>query len=204
MKLAAIFIVPIFYFYMSWFFPWDVFQIKSTISITYIFDIVFVFFTLLVLKKKSLVGSLDLKGTSIRVVLVLIAGIICVLLTKSIGLKSPFKYVEHLLLQILILAPIVEELVFRGAFIGVFENSKLKKPVVVYLNALLFSMSHLPALWHLPEEFHGFIGFQLFYTLVLGWVCAQSRVKTKGVLEPIILHFFFNLVFYIAVKNLVI
>ena len=62
-------------------------------------------------------------------------------------------------------------------------------------------MSHLPALWFLPEEFHGFIGFQLFYTLLLGWICAKSRVKTNGMLEPVVLHFAFNLIFYIAVKN---
>ena len=201
MKLLIVFIVPIFYFYMSWFFPWDIFQSKSTISITYVFDTFFVLTTFFIFKNKKILGKLDRKGFVFRLSAVSAIGVFCILIAKSLELKSPFKYIEYLFIQILILAPIIEEFVFRGAFIQVFENAKLKKPVIIYLNAILFSMSHLPALWFLPEEFHGFIGFQLFYTLLLGWICAKSRVKTNGMLEPVVLHFAFNLIFYIAVKN---
>jgi membrane protease YdiL (CAAX protease family) len=185
---------------MSWFFPWDIFKIESSISISYIFDIIFVTVILAILKKRNLVGRLDIKGFSVRLLATLSIAILCVGLTKIIPLNAPFKYIEFLFIQILILAPIIEELVFRAAIFEICENAKLNKQVTVLFNAILFSISHIPALWFLPVEFHSFIGFQLFYTLILGWVCAKSRLKTGGVVEPMLLHFVFNLVFYISIK----
>ncbi|MBT4792381.1 MAG: CPBP family intramembrane metalloprotease, partial [Halobacteriovoraceae bacterium] len=103
-------------------------------------------------------------------------------------------------LQLLLLAPLIEELVFREGFVALFEKFKLNKILILSLNSILFSLSHLPALWHLPVEFHSFIAFQVFYTLILGWICTKVRIETKGLALPIIHHFLFNLIFYVALK----
>ena len=202
MSIALAFIVPIFYFYMSWFFPWDTFQVESSISITYVFDIIFGIVTLLIYKKKNLIGSIDKVLFLKHMGVVIGLGICLVGFSLLVKFNAPFKFIDHLFIQILVLAPIIEELVFRGAIFEVHANSKLKKMAIIGLSSVLFSISHTPALWHLPSEFHSFIIFQLFYTLILGWICAYSRALTGGIVAPISLHFGFNLVFYIAITQL--
>ena len=103
-------------------------------------------------------------------------------------------------LQMLILAPIVEELVFRGAIYEVFKLAEVKIWVNNLINSLIFATSHAAGFFVLPEEFHSFVHFQIQYTFVLGHLCAKSRERTHGVLEPILLHFAFNLIFYVCVK----
>lgn len=196
----SLIIAPIFYFYMSWFFPWDIINVKSTISISYLFDIFFAATIFLSLKKKPKIGYFKKNSSIFMSLSTIILGIICVSLTKQIGFKAPFKYIDYLFVQILILAPIIEELVFRGAFMELAENAKLSSRVSLTFNALLFSFSHASALWHLPNEFKNFIWFQILYTLILGFICARSRLSSGGILKPILLHFGFNLVFYVAIK----
>ncbi len=194
-------LVAIFYFSVSWFFPWDTIQFKSSISVSYVFDILFVAVIFFALKKRVYVGKLDKTKSFLRIVFISLFGFACVIFTKNFGLLSPFKYVDNLFLQILILAPLIEELVFRGAFLDICEKYNISKQVALFSNAFLFCISHSSALWYLGSEFHPFIYFQLFYTLVLGWVCAKARIETKGLLEPILLHLSFNIIFYLAVTS---
>jgi membrane protease YdiL (CAAX protease family) len=64
--------------------------------------------------------------------------------------------------------------------------------------ASIFAFSHLVGLTVLPSEYVPFIGFQVFYTFVLGVICGQSLLRFGSVLAPIFMHFLFNLSFYIA------
>lgn len=199
MNYLVILLVPTFYFLMSWSFPWDKFQFNSTVSVAYIFDALFGVSVLYAFKKKEVIGKLSLVGSAIRSLAIASCGAACVYAIIVTGLNSPFRFIEHPILQLLIFAPILEELVFRGAFFETFQKMRLRGEVAHSLNTILFSFSHITGLWFLPSEFHSFIVFQMFYTLLLGWVCTKSREKTGGVVEPIILHFIFNLVFYIGV-----
>jgi membrane protease YdiL (CAAX protease family) len=52
----------------------------------------------------------------------------------------------------------------------------------------------------LPVEYVPFIGFQVFYTFVLGVICGQALLRFHSVLAPICMHFVFNLAFYIALQ----
>ena len=192
---------PFFYFAIAWFFPWDLIQWDSSISISYLFDILFVLIVTVSFKLFHFEFSLHLKGLIARSVAIIAAAIFSMFLINLFGLKAPFKYVENLALQILILAPIIEELIFRQAFYGVFSRYFEHPRHNLLLNSFLFSLSHLPAIWILPDEFKSFIIAQLFYTFLLGWLCAKSRMKSRTIFEPIVLHFIFNLLFYIAVKK---
>jgi membrane protease YdiL (CAAX protease family) len=185
---------------MSWGFPWQKIQFHSTISVTYLFDFVFAASVFMLTKKKHIFGKLELSGTLIRSAAVLAVAICCVLFIKGVGLLTPFKFIEHQVFQLLLFAPLLEEAVFRGAFYEAFYKVHLKPDIIIMLNTILFSFSHVTGYWFLPGEFHGFITFQIFYTLILGWICSKSRFKTYGILEPILLHFLFNLVFYIGVQ----
>lgn len=196
-----IWVLPVIYFSIAWVFPWSYFQWDSSISVSYIFDIVFVAIVTFSLRLFNFRFYFQPRGLFARSVAVLGAASFSLFIINLFGLKAPFKYVDHLFLQILILAPIIEELVFRQAFFGAFQKYFHKENHNLILNSFLFSVSHLPAIWFLPPEFKSFIFVQLIYTFLLGWMCAKSRLKSKAVYEPILLHFLFNLVFYLAVTK---
>ena len=196
-----IWVLPVIYFGTAWFFPWDLFQWNSSISVAYIFDITFVALITFSFRLFDFKVFIHPKGLFARSIAVLGAASFSLFIVNLFGLKAPFKYVDNLFVQILILAPIVEELIFRHAFYGVFNKYFRNTNHNLLLNSLLFSLSHLPAIWFLPPEFKSFIIAQLVYTFFLGWLCAKSRLKSRAVYEPIFLHFLFNLIFYLAVTR---
>jgi membrane protease YdiL (CAAX protease family) len=102
------------------------------------------------------------------------------------------------------LAPIIEEFVFRFAFYEILKKKVANRKTLYFLNALLFSISHAGALSVLPKEFFPFIFFQIGYTFILGWICTKAKDDSNSIVEPIILHFVFNFLFYLAVVNQVI
>lgn len=196
-----ILLLPFIYFAIAWFFPWNHFQWESSISVSYVFDILFVITTSLVFKLNQLKFFWHPRGLIARSIAIIFFAVFTIFMVNLFGLKTPFKYIENLFLQLLILAPIIEELVFRHTFFALFEKKILNKNINMVLNSFLFSISHLPALWLIPDEFQNFIILQLFYTFVLGWLCSKSRLKSRAVYEPVFLHFIFNLTFYFAVIN---
>jgi len=192
---------PIIYFSISWFFPWDKIQWDSTISISYIFDLLFVTLSCFYYKNFFNFSNLDIKGGISRVIGVSILAAISLLITSLSAIKSPFGYIEHLVLQILVLAPIIEEFVFRQGIFIAMEKYFKNKNFLLLSNSIFFSLSHMPALFILPEEFKSFIHIQLVYTFFLGWICTKARLKNGNVGESIVLHFIFNLFFYFAVSS---
>ncbi len=191
------------YFILSWFFPWERFQVDSTISISYLWDLLFCVLLgvgyRLPLKGPQI--KKQLKGLLPRGIGTLFLAIGSILFVQMSNTLSPFKYLERPVLQLLVLAPLVEEFVFRYAIMGASLVALDSRKKAVLLSAVLFSISHLPGLWHLPEPFKPFIYIQLVYTFFLGWIIAKARVRTGGVWEPVALHFLFNLCFYIAVTK---
>ena len=77
------------------------------------------------------------------------------------------------------LAPVCEELVFRGLMISSLEGAT-KKWVAVIISAVLFSVVHLPSL------------IALGYTFLLGLVLGFVYVRTKSLIPCILLHMAFN------------
>lgn len=201
LKYLAVFLIPMVYFLILWLVPWQEMYSIGSLPSSILFDIIFIILGLFIFKMKIFVTKLKPKVFMAQGLVVIVLAIFCIFLSNLMKLNSPFKYLDLIFLKLLIIAPIVEELVFRGVFIEVGEKVKLNRRVSALLNAFLFSLSHAPALWFLEKEFHSFIVFQLIYTLALGYICALSRFKSKGIVAPITLHFLFNLVFYFAINT---
>lgn len=187
------------YFSVAWLFPWENFQFNSTISVSYFWDILFA--TTIGLLYKLPITKITFTKAIPRSIAILFLAVVSIIFIRTVGAPAPFKYLERPILQLLILAPILEEFVFRYALMGASLESINNENKAMLLGAFLFSLSHLPGVWHLPGEFHPFIYVQLTYTFFMGWVICKARVRTGGVVEPIFLHFLFNLCFYISTSK---
>lgn len=197
--MISFFVLVIVYFAFSWGLPWH--KIPSTISFSYIFDLLFAlsvsFFFRLPWKFRWMITKQTFKAT--LEVLLLSGG--AVLAIWYMDIETPFRLVNNLEWHLLLFAPILEELVFRQTFQRVLVSSVGGKYVTSMLVAAIFAFSHLVGLSVLPAEYVPFIGFQVFYTFLLGLICGQALLRFHSVFAPIFLHFIFNLVFYIALAT---
>lgn len=203
-KYLAVFFVPGLYFLFMWNVPWESFSLPKflgPLSPSILLDIFIILGFYVYLKKNPITVPQGLKSFGILSVLSVLVATFCILISNGLGLLSPFQYLQWPFIQLLIIAPLIEEGVFRGVFLDLGERAQLNRKVAVLFNSFIFSFSHLPAIWYLDPDFHGFIGFQLFYTLILGFICSVLRFSTKGLVAPIVAHFLFNLVFYVSVQN---
>ncbi len=196
--MIVFFALVITYFAFSWGLPWH--KLPSTISFSYIFDLLFAlgvsFFFRLPWKFRwhLNIASLKVMGE----VFALAVG--CILAIWYMDIETPFRLVHGLEWHLLFFAPLLEELVFRQTFQRVLVHNVGGKRVTSMLVAAIFAFSHLIGLAVLPPEYVPFIGFQVFYTFVLGVICGQSLLRFHSVLAPIFMHFLFNLSFYIALQ----
>lgn len=196
--MISFFVLVIIYFAFSWVLPWN--KIPSTISFSYVFDLLFAlgvsFFFRLPWKFKWKLNIQSLKAFG--EVFALAVGAIAAIWYMDIEL--PFRLVTNLEWHLLLFAPVLEELVFRQTFQRMLIGNMGGKRVTSMLVASIFAFSHLVGLAVLPVEYVPFIGFQVFYTFVLGVICGQALLRFHSVLAPICLHFIFNLSFYIALQ----
>lgn len=194
--MISFFVLVIVYFSFSWGLPWH--KIPSTISFSYLFDLFFAltvsFFFRLPWKFKWHINKNTFKA--IAETILLAVGVIAAVWYMDI--EIPFRLVNNLEWHLLVFAPLLEELVFRQTFQRVLINGMGGKRVTSMLVAAIFAFSHLIGLSVLPVEYVPFIGFQVFYTFILGVICGQALLKFHSVLAPITLHFVFNLMFYVA------
>lgn len=194
--MISFFVLVIVYFSFSWGLPWH--KIPSTISFSYLFDLFFAltvsFFFRLPWKLKWHINKNTFKAMAETILLA--AGVIAAVWYMDI--EIPFRLVNNLEWHLLVFAPLLEELVFRQTFQRVLINGMGGKRVTSMLVAAIFAFSHLIGLSVLPVEYVPFIGFQVFYTFILGVICGQALLRFHSVLAPITLHFLFNLMFYVA------
>ena len=97
-----------------------------------------------------------------------------------------------LILSIVVLAPVAEELVFRGYLFGVWRNTRMGLPGTLILTSLLFSAIHWGQYGVIP------LIFIFSFSVLVG----VAREKTGSVWVPIILHSAANLVSVIMVNYL--
>lgn len=191
------FIIVIVYFSFSWGLPWE--KIPSTISFSYVFDLLFAlgvcFIYRIPWKFKWRFTRQTIKASA--EVVLLGAGVI--LSIWYLEIEVPFRLVSNLEWHLLIFAPLLEELVFRQTFQRLLIKSVGGKYVTSMLVAAIFAFSHLVGLKVLPADYVPFIGFQVFYTFVLGLICGQALLRFHSIFAPIFMHFLFNLTFYLAI-----
>jgi membrane protease YdiL (CAAX protease family) len=188
----------ILYFGFSWGLPWQ--KIPSAISFSYVFDLLFAlsvcFFFRVPWKFKWSIN----KETAKAFVEVIALAVGAVFALWYLDIETPLRLVSNLEWHLLLFAPLLEELVFRQTFQRVLIASVGGKRVTSMLVASIFAFSHLIGLAVLPAEYVPFIGFQIFYTFLLGLLCGQALLRFHSVLAPVTLHFTFNLIFYFAMQ----
>ena len=191
-------ILLITYFAFSWGLPWQ--KIPSAISFSYVFDLLFAlivcFFFRVPWKFKWNINKETWKA--LAEVVALASGSLFAL--WYLDIETPLRLVTNLEWHLLLFAPILEELVFRQTFQQVLISSMGGKRVTSMLVASIFAFSHLVGLSVLPPEYVQFIGFQVFYTFLLGLLCGQALLRFHSVFAPIVLHFVFNAMFYAALQ----
>jgi len=196
--LIGFFVLVAIYFAFSWGLPWH--KLPSTISFSYIFDLLFALGVSFIFRLPWKFRWNINKQTFIAVLEVLAVASASIFAIWYMDIESPFRLVNGLEWHLLFFAPILEELVFRQTFQRLLIKQVGGKRVTSMLVASIFAFSHLIGLTVLPVEYVPFIGFQVFYTFVLGLICGQALLRFHSVLAPIALHFLFNLSFYIALQ----
>ncbi len=196
--MIGFFVLVCIYFAFSWGLPWQ--ELRSAISFSYIFDLLFAlgvcFFFRLPWKFRWHVN----RQSSKAFVEVLALALASVAAIWYMDIETPFRLLTGLEWHLLFLAPVLEELVFRQTFQRFLISQVGGKYVTSMLVAAIFAFSHLVGLTVLPAEYVPFIGFQVFYTFVLGLICGQAMLRFHSVLAPISIHFLFNLTFYLALQ----
>lgn len=102
------------------------------------------------------------------------------------------------LLFLLVVAPILEESIFRFLVWQPLQYISQRPIVPLVSTSLIFSYSHLHAIWFVPEEIQSFIFYQTVYTFLLGLACGFYIYRYSSLASAILVHFAFNLGFYLA------
>lgn len=98
--------------------------------------------------------------------------------------------------MLLLIAPILEELIYRYALWELFDNLTENNEIKIWFSSIMFSIGHLLAMFMIGPEFRPFVLYQAIYVVVLSIACSKIRIETKSILSSILLHFLFNLGFY--------
>lgn len=196
--MISFFALIILYFAFSWGLPWH--KLPSTISFSYIFDLAFALVVCFFFRLPWKFKWRSLKNSALFISQSLLLALFCIGAAWFWSMPVPFQLVNNLEWHLLVFAPILEELIFRQTFQRFLIKRMGGTRVTSMLVAAIFAFSHLIALRVLPDEFVPFIGFQVFYTFVLGVICGQALLRTHSILAPILIHFLFNLCFFFAVQ----
>lgn len=98
---------------------------------------------------------------------------------------------NYLILSGVLIAPVVEELFFRGWLIGAIDGTYLEK---IMISSLLFGLYHIK---NYPLLTKGALLYQMAYAgLIIGPILAFARLETGSVFLPIILHSLNNALSY--------
>lgn len=130
---------------------------------------------------------------------VLVLGMLVAFSTRSLGLVIPFNLrAPETILFLLGIGPVLEELIFRVLLWDPLVDLLKRPNWVLAITAVLFSLSHLYALFDVPSELVTFVWYQGVYTLLLGLLCGSSRLSSGTISQPILVHFLFNLGFWLG------
>lgn len=109
-----------------------------------------------------------------------------ILENRSFVLEIEIAYLSYFIL----LAPIVEELFFRGFILTKIYNFNRQPIIPILYSSLLFSLIHFN-----PFNTLNF-GFTLMLAFLLGLCLGSIYVLTKNILYPILFHCICNLIVY--------
>ena len=126
---------------------------------SYLIEVLFVAFIYTLYKPKIKFQSEKLLKYG---VVFLILGASSFLGAKTFNILVPFDFNRPRdIFSLLIIAPILEEFLFRFAYWEPFNRLFKSKTLTLIINSLLFSLSHFVAYFYVPESFHDFVFYQM-------------------------------------------
>lgn len=166
----------------------------------YVFELAFVG-TVGFIYRQQIKWKVEITDNLIPVALSFAGGFAIYKLAPFSGIAIPFDLtVTETIFLLLILAPILEELIFRMALWEPMKTIFKKPSTIVIGTSILFSVGHLMSLWAVPEQFRVFVLYQTLYVILLGLGAGWRRLVTGSVTAAILVHFGFNFGFFIASK----
>lgn len=148
--------------------------------------------------------SLAWRGAVPLVLATGVAGALVALVSDLRGIQVPFQIEDSMTrLQLLAVAPVLEELLFRGLFWRAFEKLGASPRMVAVAVSVMFSLAHLEAYGRVDSAGQGFVVYQTLYVILLSAACGFLRIRSGRVTLPVVAHFLFNLGFYWGLSVLV-
>ncbi len=190
------FTLALFYFISIYLIPWELIPNYGPFHFSYLFDILFSLVLIGFYKIHIPIEMRVDKKFYIRLIFIGLFSLIAVQVVVHLPGENPFLLLDHAFIKLVIVAPILEEFIFR-VVLGPRFLQRLSLRKAGLINGAIFSFSHSFALLNLPSEYHPVIWWQLVYTFILGYCCYLSYERDKSIWAPVSLHFIFNLVFYL-------
>ena len=198
---AQLILIALFYLVIRYGFTHQLEGTKSD-YVTYYFELLCVISALVVSYRNFLNELKFPKAAFYGMALSLAAGAGVFKLATPLGLEIPFQFNSlEILFFLLIVAPVLEELIFRWLLWKPIETVAKKPFVALIVCALVFSYSHfhpLVFIVFIPNELRDFIYYQTAYTFLLGLGCGYYVYRYASLSAAIAIHFAFNLGFYLA------
>ena len=118
------------------------------------------------------------------------------------GMLIPFDFGStETILFLLLIGPVLEELIFRGAMWRLMEQwigqGRFHTLCLILTTSFIFAFSHFHAIFSVPDEYKPFIYYQTAYTFVLAIICARLRLRV-GLIGAIVGHMLFNFGFWLG------
>jgi membrane protease YdiL (CAAX protease family) len=115
------------------------------------------------------------------------------------GISIPFDFKSlELVFMLLVIAPVLEELIFRFALWELVDDLIQNKEIQIWISAILFSVGHLVTIFMISPDFRPFVLYQAIYVIILSIGASKMRQESKGIIGSILVHFLFNFGFYLA------
>lgn len=176
---------------------------KISVYYGYLFELIFVLFTIFIFKPKQIIKSYSTLNSAKLLGLFFFFGAITLLMSKAMHINVPFDLTSiETTLLLLVLAPILEELIFRYSLWEALKGFNSSNFILIFGTSILFSVGHFMSYWIVPIEYKSFVLYQTGYVFFLGCALGYFRRNANFPWLSILLHFGFNLGFYISFQIL--
>lgn len=129
-------------------------------------------------------------------------GFVVFAMLTPLGILFPLDLsLRVILILLLVVAPILEELLYRGAIWLLILRVTQSPRITWILTSVIFALAHGYAYFSLPDEIKSFVIFQTGYTFLIALWFGFSMWRRGGFGSSLFLHFFFNLGFYLSWKT---
>lgn len=99
-------------------------------------------------------------------------------------------FVTTLMVSVIFVAPVVEEMIFRGVILNGLENNLVSFAKAAVITSFLFTILHQQYDW-----------FELMWVFIFGLILAEAKRSTGGILVPIGMHSLFNTASFISIAT---